>query len=45
MPAISIIEAFADLPDPRLDRSKLHKLSDILVVTPESVTLCKTIAG
>lgn len=24
MPAISIIDAFADLPDPRLDRSKLH---------------------
>lgn len=33
MPALSIIDAFADLPDPRLDRTKRHKLSDILVIT------------
>jgi hypothetical protein len=33
MPAISIIEAFADLPNPRMDRSKRHSLSDIVVRT------------
>ena len=32
MPAISIIDAFSDLPDPRLDRTKRHQLSDILIV-------------
>ena len=32
MPAISIIEAFADLPDARMDRSKRHSLSDIMVL-------------
>ncbi len=40
MPSLSIIEAFADLPDPRLDRTKLHKLSDIIVLT-----LCGAICG
>ncbi len=40
MPYISIIDAFEGLPDPRLDRTKLHKLSDILVIT-----LCGAICG
>lgn len=40
MPAISIIDAFDGLPDPRLDRTKRHNLSDILVLT-----LCGTICG
>lgn len=37
---ITIIEAFEDLPDPRLDRTKRHKLMDILVIT-----LCGAICG
>ncbi len=40
MPAISIIDAFSDLPDPRLDRTKRHQLSDILIIT-----LCGAICG
>jgi len=40
MPHLSIIEAFGDLPDPRVDRTKRHKLSDILVLT-----LCGAICG
>ena len=40
MPTLSIIDAFADLPDPRLDRTKRHQLSDILVIT-----LCGAICG
>lgn len=37
---LSITDAFADLPDPRLDRNKLHRLSDIL-----TISLCATICG
>jgi len=37
---ISIIECFADLPDPRVDRNKEHKLIDILVIA-----ICAVIAG
>lgn len=40
MPSLSIIDAFADLPDPRMDRTKRHKLSDIIVLT-----LCGAICG
>ena len=40
MPAISIVDAFDDLLDPRLDRTKRHHLSDILVIT-----LCGAICG
>ena len=37
---LSIADAFADLPDPRLDRNQLHRLTDILVIA-----LCAVIAG
>ena len=40
MRPISIIEAFIDLPDPRIDRGKRHSLSDILVLT-----LCGALCG
>ena len=40
MPTISIIDAFADLPDPRLDRTRLHSLSDVIVLT-----LCGVLCG
>lgn len=40
MPAISIIDAFAGLPDPRMDRTKRHSLPDILVLT-----LCGALCG
>ena len=40
MPALSIIDAFAELPDPRMDRTKRHSLSDILVLT-----LCGALCG
>jgi hypothetical protein len=33
VPSISIVDAFAELPDPRIDRTKRHSLSDILVLT------------
>lgn len=36
----SIMEHFADLPDPRINRTKLHLLSDILVIA-----LCAVICG
>lgn len=36
----SLMEAFAELPDPRIDRNKEHKLMDILVIA-----LCGVIAG
>jgi predicted transposase YbfD/YdcC len=36
----SLIEHFSDLDDPRIDRSKLHKLIDILVIA-----ICATICG
>jgi predicted transposase YbfD/YdcC len=37
---LSLVRHFAELPDPRLDRTKKHHLSDILIIT-----LCATIAG
>jgi len=40
MPSLSIIDAFEDLPDPRLDRRKLHKLSDIM-----TLVLCGAVCG
>jgi hypothetical protein len=36
----SLIDHFSDLDDPRIDRSKLHKLIDILVIA-----ICATICG
>ena len=36
----AIIEHFADLPDPRINRTKRHLLSDILVIT-----LCAVVCG
>ena len=38
LPAIE--NHFGDLTDPRIDRTKLHKLMDILVIA-----ICATIAG
>jgi predicted transposase YbfD/YdcC len=37
---LPIAAAFADLPDPRLDRNQLHALTDILIIA-----LCAVIAG
>jgi DDE_Tnp_1-associated len=37
---LAFAEHFADLPDPRIDRTKKHLLLDIL-----AITLCATIAG
>jgi predicted transposase YbfD/YdcC len=37
---VSIAQYFADLPDPRIDRTKKHGLTDILVIA-----LCAVIAG
>ena len=39
-PRIAFVDAFADLPDPRVDRTKKHLLSDILVIA-----VCAVIAG
>lgn len=39
-PVISLIDHFVDLPDPRLDRRKLHSLTDILCIT-----ICAVICG
>jgi predicted transposase YbfD/YdcC len=39
-PRIALVDAFADLPDPRVDRTKKHLLSDILVIA-----VCAVIAG
>src|SRR5260370_37985083 len=36
----SIMEHFADLPDPRINRTKLHLLSDIL-----AIALCAVVCG
>lgn len=40
MPRLMLIEHFAELPDPRVDRTKKHRLDDILVIT-----LCAVICG
>ena len=37
---VSIARHFADLPDPRVDRTKKHSLGDILVIA-----LCAVISG
>jgi predicted transposase YbfD/YdcC len=37
---VSIARYFADLPDPRVDRTKMHSLGDILVIT-----LCAVVSG
>ena len=37
---VSILRHFADLPDPRIDRTKKHPLGDILVIA-----LCAVVAG
>jgi predicted transposase YbfD/YdcC len=39
-PEIRFAQYFADLPDPRVDRTKWHRLDDILVIT-----LCAVICG
>src|SRR5437762_811752 len=39
-PPISLIHYFSDLPDPRIDRKKLHSLTDILCIT-----ICAVICG
>jgi predicted transposase YbfD/YdcC len=39
-PTLAFAEYFADLPDPRIDRTKKHLLIDIL-----AIALCATIAG
>jgi predicted transposase YbfD/YdcC len=38
--SLSITAAFADLPDPRLDRNKLHQLTDII-----TIALCAMLCG
>jgi predicted transposase YbfD/YdcC len=40
MPEINFARYFAELPDPRVDRTKKHRLDDIL-----AITLCAVIAG
>jgi hypothetical protein len=37
---VALTRYFADLPAPRIDRTKKHQLLDIL-----AITLCATIAG
>ena len=39
-PDIALARNFADLPDPRIDRTKKHALADILVIT-----VCAVICG
>src|SRR5438046_504081 len=39
-PKIALVDAFADLPDPRVDRCKKHRLSDILVIA-----ICAVVCG
>ena len=39
-PKIAFADFFADLPDPRIDRTKKHRLGDILVIA-----VCAVIAG
>ena len=36
----TLLDFFADLPDPRVERTKLHKLEDIL-----AITICAVICG
>jgi predicted transposase YbfD/YdcC len=37
---LAVTDVFADLPDPRLDRNKLHRLTDIL-----TIALCAVLCG
>src|SRR5262245_44242885 len=39
-PKIALVDAFADLPDPRVDRTKKHRLTDILMIA-----VCAVVAG
>lgn len=39
-PAVAISDHFADLEDPRIDRTKLHQLLDIIIVA-----ICAVICG
>ena len=39
-PGVSFARYFAELPDPRVDRTKKHRLDDIL-----AITLCAVICG
>jgi DDE_Tnp_1-associated len=39
-PKVALVDAFAELPDPRVDRTKKHRLSDIVVIA-----VCAVIAG
>ena len=36
MPDVSIVSHFKDLPDPRIERAKKHRLIDIIVIAPGS---------
>ena len=36
----TVLDFFADMPDPRVERTKLHKLEDIL-----AITICAVICG
>ena len=40
MTRIAFADYFADLPDPRIDRTKLHRLGDILVIA-----VCAVVCG
>ncbi len=42
--ASALTECFADLPDPRMERTRLHALTDILVIAICAV-LCGAKAG
>jgi predicted transposase YbfD/YdcC len=39
-PKVAIADAFADLPDPRVDRTKKHRLSDVL-----AIAVCAVVCG
>lgn len=40
VPSLSLTDCFADLPDPRIERTRLHALTDILVVA-----ICAVLCG
>lgn len=40
----TFLDYFADLPDPRVERTKLHKLDDILAITICTGALMSTLA-
>ena len=39
MPDVSIVSHFKDLPDPRIERAKKHRLIDIIVIALGSIML------